>query len=62
MWIDEMTKITNSNQSNLSAIGNTNQRMGAHGPLNISEVGSDAMEEKASPADRSWPPWAPFPD
>jgi hypothetical protein len=25
--------------------GNTNQRMGVHGPLNISEVGSGAMEE-----------------
>jgi hypothetical protein len=24
---------------------NTNQRMGVHGPLNISEVGSGAMEE-----------------
>jgi hypothetical protein len=35
----EMTKITNS-----SPIGNTNQRTGVHGPLNISEVGSGAME------------------
>jgi hypothetical protein len=26
-------------------MGNTNQRMGVHGPLNISEVGSGAMEE-----------------
>jgi hypothetical protein len=29
----------------ISPIGNTNQRMGVHGPLNISEVGSGAMEE-----------------
>jgi hypothetical protein len=37
---------TNSNQwSGLSPIGNTNQRMGVHGILNISEVGSGAMEE-----------------
>jgi hypothetical protein len=28
-----------------SPIGNTNQRVGEHGPLNISEVGSGAMEE-----------------
>jgi hypothetical protein len=35
-----MTKITISNQYH-----NTNQRMGVHGPLNISEVGSGAMEE-----------------
>jgi hypothetical protein len=41
----EMTKITNSIQSHISPIGNTNQRMGVHGPLNISEVGSGAMEE-----------------
>jgi hypothetical protein len=36
---NEMTKITHS------IIGNTNQRMGVHGPLNISEVGSGAVEE-----------------
>jgi hypothetical protein len=35
-----MTKITISN-----LIGNPNQRMGVHGPLNISEVESGAMEE-----------------
>jgi hypothetical protein len=29
----------------ISPIGNTNQRMGVHGHLNISEVGSGAMEE-----------------
>jgi hypothetical protein len=28
----------------MSLIGNTNQRMGVHGPLNIPEVGSGAME------------------
>jgi hypothetical protein len=39
---DEMTKIT----INLTSLkGNTNQRMGVHGPPNISEVGSGAMEE-----------------
>jgi hypothetical protein len=43
--VNEMTKITNSNQSHKSYIGNTNQRMGVHGPMNISEVGSGAMEE-----------------
>jgi hypothetical protein len=52
----EMTKITISNQSHKCYIGNTNQRMGVHGPLNISEVRSGAMEEQASPADRSHPP------
>jgi hypothetical protein len=45
----EMTKITISNQSHThlchSPIGNTNQWMGVHGPLNISEVDSGAMEE-----------------
>jgi hypothetical protein len=40
----EMTKITISNQSRKSK-RNTNQRMGVHGPPNISEVGSGAMEE-----------------
>jgi hypothetical protein len=40
----EMIKITNSDQS-YKPIGNTYQRMGVHGPLNISEVGSGAMEE-----------------
>jgi copper chaperone CopZ len=39
----EMTEITNS-------IINTNQRMDVHIPLKISEVGSGAMEEEASPA------------
>jgi hypothetical protein len=29
----------------MSPIGNTNQRMGVYGPLNISEVGSGVMEE-----------------
>ena len=29
----------------ISPIGNTNQRMGVHGPLNILEVGSGALEE-----------------
>jgi predicted nucleotidyltransferase len=29
----------------ISPIGNTNQRMGVHGSLNKSEVGSGAMEE-----------------
>jgi hypothetical protein len=33
----------------ISLIGNTNQRMGVHGPLNISEVGSGAMEEYKHP-------------
>jgi hypothetical protein len=33
----------------------TNQRRGVHGPLNISEMGSGAMEEQASPVDRSHP-------
>ena len=44
--LNEMTKITHSNQSQ-RPIGNANQRMGAHEPLNtyISEVGSVAMEE-----------------
>jgi hypothetical protein len=36
--------------------------MGTHGPLYTSEVGSGAMEDLASPADRSHPPWYPFPD
>jgi hypothetical protein len=40
--LNEMKKITNSL---ISPIGNANQRMRKHGPLNISEVGSDAMEE-----------------
>jgi hypothetical protein len=40
-----MTKITNCIFNFISPIGNTNQRMGEHGPLNISEVGSGAMEE-----------------
>jgi hypothetical protein len=29
----------------ISPIGNTNQRMGVHGTLDISDVGSGAMEE-----------------
>jgi hypothetical protein len=29
----------------ISYLGNTNQRMGVHGPLKTSEVGSGAMEE-----------------
>jgi hypothetical protein len=36
--------------------------MGVHEPLNISEAGAGAMEEQASPVDRSHPPWALFPD
>jgi hypothetical protein len=42
----------------VSPIGNTNQRMGVHGPQNISEVESGAMEEKASPVElyNSWKP------
>ena len=36
-YTNDMTTITNSNQSH--------QRMGVHGPLNILEVGSGAMEE-----------------
>jgi hypothetical protein len=40
----EMTKITISNQSHKS-YKKSNQRIGVHGPLNISEVGSGAMEE-----------------
>jgi hypothetical protein len=37
---NEMTKITNSTQSHKSY-----RKMGVHGPPNISEVGSVAMEE-----------------
>jgi hypothetical protein len=41
---NEMTKITVINL--ISPVGNTNQRMGVHGPLHIiSEVESGAMEE-----------------
>jgi hypothetical protein len=39
----EMTKIANTNQSHKS-YRNTNQRMGIHKRVNISEVGSGAME------------------
>jgi hypothetical protein len=39
----------------MSAIGNKNESMGVHGPLNISTVGSGAMEEKTSPVDQSHP-------
>jgi hypothetical protein len=39
----EMRKITNIIQSH--PIGNTNQRTGVHGPLNISEVRPGAMKE-----------------
>jgi hypothetical protein len=41
---NEMTKITISNQS-YKSYRNTNQRMGEHRPLNMSEMGSGAMEE-----------------
>jgi hypothetical protein len=43
--LDEMTRMTNSIQYHKSYRKYTNQRMGVHGPLNISEVGSGAMEE-----------------
>jgi hypothetical protein len=44
LFINEMAKCrTVFNPT--GPIGNTNQRMGVHGPLNISEMGSCAMEE-----------------
>jgi hypothetical protein len=41
----KMTKITNSIFNLISPIRITYQRMGVHGPLNISEVGLGVMEE-----------------
>jgi hypothetical protein len=38
--MNEMKKIMNTVINLISPIGNTNQRMGVHGPLNISEAGS----------------------
>jgi hypothetical protein len=40
-----MTKITNSNQYFISPVGNKNQTMDEHGPLNISGGRAGAMEE-----------------